>query len=108
MLRIHALANLVFGTEAVDGALTEVRATLLGWGTAEATMAHQVGCALCDLLLACDTTNLTRITEEQLRTLAGEYPRGQRRNGLVKISRVLAHKGIIPQPIKGNDALRGH
>jgi len=62
VLRIHALASLVFGAEAVDAALAEARATLLGWGTAEATMAHQVGCALCDLLLACDTTDLTRIT----------------------------------------------
>jgi hypothetical protein len=39
--------------------------------------------------------------------LVGEYPRGQRHNGLVKVSRVPAHKRIIPRPPKGNDALRG-
>jgi integrase len=108
VLRMHALANLVFAPEAVDAALAEVRAALLGWGIAEATMSHQVGCAVCDLLLACDSTDLATISGEELAVLVSEYPRGERRNGLVKVSRVLAHKGIIPQPLKGNDLLRGH
>ena len=107
VVRVHALADLVFGAGPVSAALTEVRATLLGWGTAEAAMEHQVGCALCDLLLACDTTALAAITGQQLAALVSEYPRGERRKGLVKVSRVLADKGIIPRPLKGNDALRG-
>ncbi len=106
--RVPVLARLVFGGGPVDAALADVRDILRSWGTAPSTLEHQIGCALCDLMLAGGTTDLTRITGRQLTELVAEYPRGQRRNGLIKISRVLAHKGIIATPIKGNERLRGN
>ncbi len=105
--RVPVLARLVFGVGDVDAALAEVRDALRSWGTGPSTLEHQIGCALCDLMLACRTTDLTQISGTQLTELVAEYPRGQRRNGLIKISRVLAHKGIIATPIKGNERLRG-
>ena len=108
VVRVRALADLLFDTDRVDAALTDVRDNLQSWGASEKTLEHQVGCALCDLMLSCDTTALRAITEDQLRALVAEYPHGQRRSGLFKVSRVLAHKGIIPKPLKVNDSLRGH
>lgn len=108
VVRVRALANLLFDPDRVDAALMDVRDTLRCWGASEHTLEHQVGCALCDLMLSCDTTDLAAITEEQLRALVAEYPHGQRRSGLFKVSRVLAHKGVIPKPLKVNDSLRGH
>src|SRR2546430_2447367 len=106
--RVPVLARLVFGAAGVDAGLAEVRDILRSWGTSPSTLEHQIGCALCDLMLACGTTDLTRVTGRQLSDLVAEYPRGQRRNGLIKISRALAHKGIITGPIKATDGLRGN
>jgi hypothetical protein len=108
VVRVRALADLLFDTDRIDAVLTDVRDILRSWGASEHTLEHQVGCALCDLMLSCDTTDLRAIAEGQLRALVAEYPHGQRRSGLLKVSRVLAHKGILPKPLKGNDSLRGH
>lgn len=40
-------------------------------------------------------------------TLADRYAKGARRSGLIKISRVLAHKGIIATALHGNNPQRG-
>jgi hypothetical protein len=108
VVRVRILADLVFGAEPVQAALKEVRDTLRSWGASENTLEHQVGCALCDLMLSCNTADIATVTEDQLRALVAEYPKGERRSGLYKVSRVLAHKGIIARPLKVNDSLRGH
>ncbi|KAB2388734.1 tyrosine-type recombinase/integrase [Actinomadura montaniterrae] len=106
--RLSVLGELVFGPGRGDPALTEVRDTLRSWGVNSAdTLGHQINCAVWDLLLTCDTVDLHQIDEARLAELAAQYPVSSRRRGLIKISRVLAHKGLISRPLQNVDQQRG-
>lgn len=76
-------------------------------GCLPATVTGQIPAALSDLLLVCGTPRLEDITDRQIGTLAGRYPKGARRSGLIKISRVLAHQGILATPIHSTGPQRG-
>lgn len=95
VVRVRALAVLLFDTDRVDAALKDARDTLRCWGVSEKTLEHQVGCALCDLMLSCDTTDLRAIAEDQLRALVAVE--GQRLS-----SRTLAaHPRLGPRRVAG-------
>lgn len=101
------VADLVFGRDAFQVVLAEVIDTLRSWDASQHTVVGQIPAALSDLLLVTGTPRLQDITEQRIRELAERYPAGARRRGLIKISRVLAHKGIIATALHGNDTQRG-
>jgi len=108
MVRLPQLADLFFGHGAALSAVDEVNTTLVSWRTSAHTIEWQVTNATLDLLITCGSPRLEDVQEAQLVQLVAEYPPGTgRRNGLFKVSRVLAHKGIISAPLTSNHRLRG-
>lgn len=101
------VAELVFGRDAVQAAITKVIETLRSWDASKHTVANQIPAALSDLLLVTGNARLEQVTEQEIRDLAEQYPKGARRRGLIKVSRVLAHQGVIAKPLHSNDAQRG-
>jgi hypothetical protein len=101
------VAELVFGHDAVHGAITEVIDTLRSWDASRHTVAGHIPAALSDLLVT-GTARLADIKEQGLRALAEQYPPGGRRSGLFKVSRVFAHQGVIARPLTNTDPQRGH
>ncbi|MEU2258467.1 tyrosine-type recombinase/integrase [Nocardia xishanensis] len=101
------VAELVFGRDTVQAVVNEVVDTLRSWDSSRHTVIGQIPAALSDLLLVTGKPALTSITDDEIRTLASRYGKGARRSGLMKISRVLAHKGIIAEPIHRNQRQRG-
>jgi integrase len=105
--RLRGVADLLYGPGPVQAALDEVATTLAGWGTSP-NVGDQVSQAVLDLLLTCASPRLADITEEALAALVAEYPAGSsRRKGIFKVSRVLAHLGIITAPLTTNHHRRG-
>jgi hypothetical protein len=102
IINLTQLADLVFGPGAVAPAIEEVQARLRARNFSENTLG--VVNALVDLLLTCGSPHLGDVTEQQLNDLADEYrtDRRVRRQGLFKISRVLADNGIITAPLSNN------
>ena len=108
MVRLRQFADLAFGPSAVQAAVDEVNATLISWRASEHTIEWEVTNATLDLLLTCGSPRLEDVQEAQLVPLVAEYPAGtSRRRGLFKVSRVLAHKGIISAPLTSNHHHRG-
>jgi hypothetical protein len=108
MVRLPQFADLVFGEGAVRAAVDEVSATLVSWCTSKHTIERKVSNATIDLLLTCGSPRLEDVREAQLVQLVAESRPGTgRRNGLFKVSRVLAHKGLISAPLTSNDHHRG-
>ena len=108
MVRLRHFADLVFSPGAVQPAIEDVNATLLSWRSSKHTIEWEVTNAALDLLLTCGSPRLEDVREAELVPLVGEYPVGTtRRNGLFKVSRVLAHKGIISAPLTTNHHHRG-
>jgi integrase len=109
LVKPRKLAGMVFGPGAVEPALTEVRATLTSWRASEHAMPWQVANAVIDLLLSSGSPQLCTITDQILHAVAAAYPPGQstRRQGLFKVSRVLAHKGIVTAPLTANQHRKG-
>jgi integrase len=101
------VAELVFGRDAVHSAITEVIDTLRSWDASRHTVAGHIPAALSDLLLVTGTARLADLKEQDLRALAEQYPPGGRRSGLFKVSRVLAHQGVIARPLINTDPQRG-
>jgi hypothetical protein len=108
-VQVHepSVAGLVFGREVVRAAISEVVDTLRSWDASRHTVVNQIPSALSDLLLVAGTPRLEEVTEQQVRALAERYSKGARRSGLIKISRVLAHRGIIAHPLHNTDPQRG-
>ena len=109
LVKPRKLADMVFGPDAVDPALDEVRTELMSWRASEHAMAWQVSNAVIDLLLSSGSPQLAAITDQIVDAVAAAYPPGQstRRQGLFKVSRVLAHKGIITAPLTSNQHHKG-
>ncbi|MDE1672698.1 tyrosine-type recombinase/integrase [Nocardia gipuzkoensis] len=101
------VAELVFGHDTVQKVISEVVSTLRSWDASKHTVTEQIPAAMADLLLVTGKADLSSITDQDIRTLADRYGKSARRRGLLKISRVLAHKGIIAAPIANNEPLRG-
>jgi integrase len=108
IVHLQRFANVVFGRGAVDPALAEVRATLVAWKASEHVLSWEVTNATVDLLLACGSPRLADVTESGLLALVAEHRTGSsRRKGLFKVSRVLAHAGIIARPLTSNHHQQG-
>ena len=109
VVKLRKFAGMVFGPGAAEPALEEVRVTLASWQASQHAMPWQVTNAVLDLLLCSGSPHLDGITAQVLHALAAMYPPGQssRRQGLFKVSRVLAHKGIITAPLTANQHHRG-
>ncbi|NEA28476.1 tyrosine-type recombinase/integrase [Actinomadura bangladeshensis] len=108
--KVRQVADAVFGPAAVDPPLAEVRATLLSWGASKNAMPWEVQNAVIDLLLRCQSLRLEDITEQRLDEAVTDTRAAgskSRRRGLFKLSRVLAHKGIISAPLTSTGHQRG-
>ena len=109
--QLHRLADLVFGSEAIEPALHEVEQTLSSWQTSPHLLEWQVGNAVLDALLSAGSPRLEDLTDTLVRQLVAEYEKvdglHSRRRGLIKLSRVLASKGIIPAPLHNNENKAG-
>lgn len=104
---VRTTAGLAYGKPAVEAAIAHVQDTLRRWEVSEHTRGSQVAAATCDLLLCSGTATLTDLTEDTVAALADFYGNGARRRGLIKLSRVLAHDGILRAPVARNARQRG-
>lgn len=107
-VRVRKLADLVFGPASVQPAVDEVSSTLHGWQVSPRTPSDQIEAATIDVLLTCGSPHLTDVTEDGF-TAALNASRSVpfRRQGLFKVSRVLADKGLIAAPLTSNHDKRG-
>ncbi|MDT0427209.1 tyrosine-type recombinase/integrase [Streptomyces coelicoflavus] len=109
--QLRRLADLVFGSGATEPALREVEQTLSSWQTSAHLLEWQVGNAVLDALLSAGSPRLEDLTDTLVRQLVAEYDKvdglHSRRRGLIKLSRVLASKGIIPAPLHSNENKAG-
>ncbi|MFE2599743.1 hypothetical protein ACFXCZ_25140 [Streptomyces sp. NPDC059396] len=107
---MHRLADLIFGPGATEPALREVEQTLSSWQTSPHLLEWQVGNAVLDALLSAGSPRLD-LTDTLVRQLVADYDKADglhsRRRGLIKLSRVLAGKGIIPAPLHSNEGKAG-
>ncbi|WP_425005590.1 tyrosine-type recombinase/integrase [Mycolicibacterium sp. S3B2] len=104
---VRRTASLAFGQPAVDAAIRHVQTTLRTWEVSEHTSGSQVAAALSDLMLCGGTATLSDLTDDLFTALADVYGSGARRTGLIKVSRVLAHEGILREPVARNTRQRG-
>ncbi|MFB4273413.1 tyrosine-type recombinase/integrase [Nonomuraea sp. GTA35] len=107
---VRKIADMVFGPGAFQPALAEVESVLREWKSDNAHMSFQLTNAVIDMLLRSGSPNLDQITEELLVAAVADYRDGRvsgRRNGIFKISRVLADKRIISAPLTTNHHNRG-
>ncbi|GGL68076.1 integrase [Streptomyces anthocyanicus] len=108
--QLRRLADLVFGPGASQPALHEVEQTLSSWQTSPHLLEWQVGNAVLDALLSAGSPRLEDLTDDLVRQLVADYKAAgltSRRRGLIKVSRVLADKGIIPAPLHSNEDKAG-
>ena len=104
---VRRTAGLAFGTPAVESAISHIQDTLRTWEVSEHTSGSQVAAALSDLMLCSGTATLVDLTEDTVSSLAAFYGGGARRTGLIKVTRVLAHDGILRAPVARNTRQRG-
>lgn len=105
LMHLSKFADLVFGKSAVEPAMGEVLATLRRWKASENALSQGIVNATLDLLLSCGSPRLADITDDVLLAVVRDHREGRRasrRSGLVKLSRVLADKGIISGPLTSN------
>ncbi|MEU5992812.1 tyrosine-type recombinase/integrase [Spirillospora sp. NPDC047418] len=110
IVQVSKLADAVFGPQAVQPALEEVKGTLLAWEASENALSWQITNATIDLLLRCGSPRLEDITEQRLHEFVTDTRTAglrSRRRGIFKLSRVLADKGIINNPLTSNGHQRG-
>jgi len=103
-------AALVFGPGAVDPAVQDVLETLRTWHAGEHNLFEKTRAATTDALLSSGSPRLEDITEDALLAVLNDHRGGRvsnRRGGITKLSRVLAHRGIIAEPLSPNRVLRG-
>ncbi|MEV5047950.1 tyrosine-type recombinase/integrase [Streptomyces griseoincarnatus] len=108
--QLRRLADLVFGPGATQPALDEFEQVLSSWQTSPHLLEWQVGNAVLDALLSAGSPRLEDLTDDLVRQLVDDYKAAgltSRRRGLIKISRVLADKGIIPAPLHANEDKAG-
>lgn len=108
---LRRLADLVFGPTATEPALHEIEQILTSWQTSPHLLTWQVKNAVLDALLSAGSSHLEDITDGLVRQLVNDYDKADglksRRRGLIKISRVLADKGILPGPLHANEDKAG-
>ncbi|TQE34214.1 site-specific recombinase [Streptomyces ipomoeae] len=108
LMQLHRLADLVFGAGLVSAAIDDVVETLGSWQATREIMHWQIANAVVDILLSNGSAHLKDVTDELLVSLVAEYPPGTaRRGGIFKVSRVLAHQGVIAKPLTSNHHRRG-
>ncbi|MGV9976546.1 tyrosine-type recombinase/integrase [Micromonospora wenchangensis] len=109
VVQLHRLADLMFGAARVRATVDEVIGVLRSWGAYRDAQKWQISNAALDVILTTGSPSLRDATYEQLVELAAEYPpRTARRQGIFKVSRVLAHWSVIPQALTNNHHRQGH
>ncbi|MEU3188398.1 tyrosine-type recombinase/integrase [Streptomyces sp. NPDC006923] len=103
LMQLHRQADLVFGADPVRAAIDDVIDTLTSWNATREVMRWQIANAVVDILLSNGSPDLEDVSDEILVALVAEYEPGTaRRNGIFKVSRVLADRGIITKPLTNN------
>ncbi len=108
VIQLHRLANLMFGAEPVRAAVDETISVLSAWGAYRDAQSWTISNAVLDVILTVGSASLRDVTYEHLVNMTAEYRPGMsRRQGIFKLSRVLAHLGVIPQPLTNNHHRQG-
>ncbi|MEY9961960.1 tyrosine-type recombinase/integrase [Streptacidiphilus sp. MAP5-52] len=103
------IADLVFGVDAVQPAVQEVLSTIHKWEGSPKALREAMVPATVDVLLSCGSPRLEDVTDDKLRELVADNRTDgkNRRHGIFKLSRVLAAKGLISEPLTTNHHNRG-
>lgn len=102
----HALAEKVFGADAVNAAVAEVLGDLHAWGYTRKGNAVGLRAALAGAMLAQRSPRLRDLAHETLARLHREADAKITRRGLVLLSYALARRGLIREPL-GRDGQAG-
>lgn len=102
----HALAEKVFGADAVNAAVAEVTGDLHTWGYTRKGNAVGVRAALAQAMLVHRSPRLADLTRDTLARLHREADAKITRRGLVLLSYTLARRGLIREPL-GRDGQAG-
>jgi hypothetical protein len=100
----ESLANKLFGEERVQVAVQQVLEILKQWGYKELNTQKFVPNAVYETLLVNRHPNLATVTRETLEFIYYQTAPPHLRNGIILLSRVLVHLGIIAQPLMANMA----
>ena len=98
-LAFPALARKIFGTDAFDAAIDEMRADLLTWGYSRQGNILGLRCALAEAMLASRSLCLSDLKAETLDRLYREADAKITRRGLTILSYVLVRRGLIQKPL---------
>lgn len=98
-LAFPALARKIFGTEAFDAVIDEMRADLLTWGYSRKGNVIGLRCALAEALLASRSLHLSELKAETLDRLYRDADAKIIRRGLTILSYVLVRRGLLQKPL---------
>lgn len=98
-LAFPALARKIFGTEAFDAVIDEMKADLLNWGYSRQGNIVGLRCALAEAMLASRSLRLSDLKAETLDRLYREADAKITRRGLTILSYVLVRRGLLRKPL---------
>ncbi len=98
-LAFPALARKVFGTEAFDAVIDEMKADLMTWGYSRKGNIVGLRCALAEAMLASRSLSLSDLQAETLDQLYRDADAKITRRGLTILSYVLVRRGFLKKPL---------
>ncbi len=98
-LAFPALARKIFGTEAFDAVIDEMKADLVTWGYSRKGNIVGLRCALAEAMLASRSLHLPDLKAETLDCLYRAADAKITRRGLTILSYVLVRRGILQKPL---------
>lgn len=98
-LAFPALARKIFGTEAFDAVIDEMKADLVTWGYSRKGNIVGLRCVLAAALLASRSLHLTDLKAETLDRLYRDADAKITRRGLTILSYVLVRRGLLQKPL---------
>lgn len=98
-LAFPALARKVFGTEAFDAVIDEMKADLMTWGYSRKGNIVGLRCALAEAMLASRSLSLSDLQADMLDRLYREADAKITRRGLTILSYVLVRRGLLQKPL---------
>ena len=98
-LAFPALARKIFGSEAFDAVIDQMKADLLTWGYSRKGNVVGLRCALAEAMLASRSLHLADLRAETLDRLYRDADAKITRRGLTILSYVLVRRGILQKPL---------
>ena len=98
-LAFPALARKIFGTDAFDAVIDQMKADLLSWGYSRKGNVVGLRCALAEVMLASRSLHLADLKAETLDRLYQNADAKITRRGLTILSYVLVRRGLLQKPL---------